>query len=72
MSSNDSTDSVDNTKVLIATALIDHRVAHIEKELKNLMEERDKALRWGILTLGAAVITLGSIIFKFVAEHIKL
>ena len=54
------------------------RLAELEKQfsiqkesLDGLKGERDKALRWGILTLGAAVVAMASYIFNIVTGHIK-
>jgi len=52
--------------------LIDHRIQHLEKVVQDLLNERDKALRWGILTLGTAVLAMGTLIFKFIMQHIKI
>ena len=52
-------------------ALSDARLDALEEKVKQLSDERDKALKWGILTLGGAVIGLGTWIFNFVAGHIK-
>lgn len=46
---------------------------NIQKEaLDGLKEERDKALRWGIIALGAAVMGMGTwVVNLFTAGHIK-
>lgn len=36
-----------------------------------LQAERTSALKWGILTLGAAVLAMGSWIFNFLMGHVK-
>ena len=40
-------------------------------EIKMLRDERDNALKWGILTLGGAVIGMGAWIWNFVTGHIR-
>lgn len=46
---------------------------NIQKQvLDNLKDERDKALRWGIIALGTAVMGMGTwIVNLFTAGHIK-
>ena len=36
-----------------------------------LQEERTKALKWGVGTLGAAVLAMGSWMWNFLTSHIK-
>lgn len=36
-----------------------------------LQDERTKALKWGIVTLGTAVIAMGSWMWSFVVGHLK-
>lgn len=58
---------------------IQSRLNELEKQstaqkavLDGLKEERDRALRWGIIALGTAVIGMGTwIINLFTAGHIK-
>jgi hypothetical protein len=40
-------------------------------EILALQSERDKALKWGIATLGAMVLTLGGFIVSFLKDHLK-
>ena len=49
----------------------DKRIKDLERMVESLMNDREKAMRWGILTLGAAVLAMGSYIFNFIASHIK-
>ena len=49
----------------------DKRIKDLERMVESLVADREKAMRWGILTLGAAVLAMGSYIFSFVASHIK-
>lgn len=52
-------------------ALADKRLDALEEKVKQLTEDRDKALKWGILTLGSAVVGLATWIFNFVTAHLK-
>ena len=52
--------------------------AQVERDLQEansaihaLQEERTRALKWGIGTLGAAVLAMGSWMWTFVTGHIK-
>ena len=49
----------------------DKRIKDLERMVESLVADREKAMRWGILTLGAAVLAMGSYIFSFVSSHIK-
>ena len=37
----------------------DKKIAIVESELAALRSERDKALKWGVMTLGGAVLSMG-------------
>lgn len=58
---------------------VETRFIELEKQVKdqkivldNLKLERDKALRWGVIALGTAVMGMGSwIVNLFTAGHIK-
>lgn len=52
-------------------ALAEQRLDALEEKVKQLSDDRDKALKWGILTLGGAVIGLVSWIFSFFTGHLK-
>ena len=49
----------------------DKRIKDLERMVEGLMADREKAMRWGILTLGAAVLGMASYIFSFVTGHLK-
>lgn len=53
------------------TALAVQRLEALEEKVKKLSEERDQALKWGILTLGGAVVGLGTWIVNFIVSHAK-
>lgn len=42
-----------------------------DEAIKALEDERNKALRWGITALGAAVMGMGTWIFNLVTGHMK-
>ena len=46
-------------------AVTERRVEALEEAVQALKEERDKALVWGIVTLGTAVIGLVTWIFNY-------
>ncbi len=47
--------------------LLREKLDALEKKVQVLTEDRDKALRWGIMTLGAMVAGMGLWIFNLVA-----
>ena len=49
----------------------DKRIRDLEALVNSLITDRDKAMRWGILALGGAVIAMGSYIFNFVTSHLQ-
>ena len=59
------------TEAALLAEKTDQRIKDLERMVESLMTDREKAMRWGILTLGAAVLAMGSYIFSFVASHIK-
>ena len=48
------------------------QVIEIRKDLDALNKEKEKAMRWGIMALGGAVLGMGSWIINFVSTHINL
>ena len=52
-------------------AIAAERIAALEDKLNKLAEDRDKALKWGIITLGSIVIGLLTWIFNFFVGHFK-
>jgi hypothetical protein len=59
-------------------ALLERDVLSVRAELEQmhdeiaaLQTERDRALRWGIATLGAMVLTLIGFIVTFLKDHLK-
>jgi hypothetical protein len=51
-------------------AIEDH-LKETDKKVAALEEERNKAMKWGIGVLGAAVLGMGSWIFNFITGHMK-
>ena len=49
----------------------DKRIKDLERLVESLITDRDKAMRWGILALGGAVLAMASYIFNFVTSHLK-
>lgn len=52
-------------------AVTEQRIEALEKLVQELSADRDRALRWGVMALGAAVLGLGTWIFNFITGHIK-
>jgi hypothetical protein len=52
-------------------ALAEQRIAALEEKVARLSADRDQALKWGILTLGSAVVGLLSWISTYFREHLK-
>jgi hypothetical protein len=52
-------------------ALAEQRIATLEDKVAKLTADRDQALKWGILTLGSAVVGLMSWIVTYFKEHLK-
>ena len=60
------------------TSILEYQMKALEDHLKStdakvaaLEDERNKAMKWGIGVLGAAVLGMGSWIFNFVTGHMK-
>jgi hypothetical protein len=52
-------------------ALAEQRIAALEEQVARLTADRDQALKWGIMTLGSAVLGLVTWIVTYFKEHIK-
>ena len=39
--------------------------------LLGLRRERDQAMKWGLITMGSLVVTMGALIVNSMREHIK-
>jgi len=58
-------------EVALLAEKTDKRIKDLERMVESLMADREKAMRWGILTLGAAVLAMGSYIFNLATVHLK-
>lgn len=52
-------------------ALAVQRIEALEEKVAKLTADRDQALKWGIVTLGSAVVGLVSWIVTYFKEHLK-
>lgn len=52
-------------------AVAEQRIAALEEQVAKLNADRDQALKWGVLTLGSAVVGLVSWIAGYLKEHVK-
>ena len=59
------------TEAALLAEKTDQRIKDLERMVESLITDREKAMRWGILTLGAAVLAMASYIFNFVTSHLK-
>ena len=50
---------------------IHKEIEALQKEVSGIKAERDKALRWGLVLLGSAVIAMAGWIFTFITGHLK-
>lgn len=58
-----------STADAVQQALALKRIEDLEEQLRELKADRDKFLRWGVITLGGAVITLVTWIFNLLTKH---
>lgn len=66
--------STETQLALLAAGLkaTERKLEEVEAELAALRLERDKALKWGVMSLGSAVMAMGYwIINKIIAGHIQ-
>lgn len=63
---NSSTSQVADAVQLALTA---KRLEDVEEQLKELKADRDKFLRWGVITLGGAVVGLVTWIFNIITRQ---
>ena len=51
---------------------IDQQIKALQEQVASLADDREKAMRWGIMVLGAAVLAMATWIFNFITTgHIK-
>lgn len=66
--------STETQLALLAAGLkaTERKLEEVEAELAALRLERDKALKWGVMSLGSAVMAMGYwIVNKIIAGHIQ-
>lgn len=51
--------------------VMEEHLVQTDKDVAALSNDRDKAMRWGILTLGSIVVGMGTWIFNFITGHLK-
>jgi hypothetical protein len=52
-------------------AVAEQRISALEEKVARLTADRDQALKWGIMTLGSAVVGLLTWISTYFKEHLK-
>lgn len=65
-------------ETVIAVAVLEEKLKNIEAmlqktdgKLKALERDRDSALKWGIMILGTAVVSMGAWIFKYITKSVS-
>lgn len=65
----------DNTEQAVTVAVLEQKVKTLEehlastdKQLKALQRDRDSALKWGLMVLGSAVLSMGTWIFNSITK----
>jgi hypothetical protein len=61
-----------NSSSEVSIAVLQEQVKTLSSIVEGLQKDRDSALRWGIATLGAAVLGLGTWAFNLVTQAIKV
>ena len=59
------------TEAALLAQQTDKRIKDLERQVDSLITDRERAMRWGIMALGAAVLAMASYIFNFVVGHLK-
>lgn len=66
----------DNTEQAVTVAVLEQKVKTLEehldrtdKQLKALQRDRDSALKWGVMVLGSAVLSMGTWIFNSITSR---
>ena len=62
----------------VAVAVLLEKIKNLEAmlqktdaKLKSLERDRDSALRWGLMILGSAVLSMGAWIFKYISKNLQ-
>lgn len=68
-----------NTQTAVVIAVLQEKINSLEErqdqdaaKIAALEQDRDRALRWGIMVLGSAVVSMGVWIFHSFTERLKL
>jgi hypothetical protein len=65
-------------ETVITVAVLEEKLKNLEAmlqktdgKLKALERDRDSALKWGIMILGTAVVSMGAWIFKYITKSVS-
>lgn len=50
---------------------IEEKLESTNSKIKSLERDRDNALRWGLMILGSAVLSMAAWIFNYITSHVK-
>ena len=59
------------TEAALLAEKTDQRIKDLERTVSAMLAERNQQMKWGIATLGAAVLGMASYIFNLVTSHLK-
>ena len=59
------------TEAALHLQLTDKRIEDLEALVTSLVNDRERALRWGIMALGAAVLAMATYIFNLITGQLK-
>lgn len=67
-----------NTQTAVIIAVLQEKINSLEErqdqdaaKIAALEEDRNRALRWGIMVLGSAVVSMGAWIFQLFSDRLK-
>jgi hypothetical protein len=67
-----------NTQTAVIIAVLQEKINSLEerqdqdaKKIAALEQDRNNALRWGIMVLGSAVVSMGAWIFQLFSDRLK-
>ena len=64
-------DALDKQALCQRVMELEEHTKQQEARIDSLVSDREKALRWGVTTLGAAVMVMGAWILNFILGHLK-